>query len=111
MLKFCSIVNYKKMSITDHWENAVQTTVWGLKVILAFVLILHSRLGVMTSGQTPDCVLSETFPQKPEPVILCLQQQDRLALVLILDVPSKPNLRRIILSRLWVWDFYAFSTY
>ena len=50
----------------------------------AFVLILHSRLRGMTSGQTPDC--TDSCP-KTEPLILCLQQQ---------DVPSKPKLRGII---------------
>lgn len=56
------------MSITYHWETELQTTVWGLKVSLHFVL--HSRIRALTNGHTPDFALSESYPQKkktPEP--------------------------------------------
>lgn len=36
----------------------------GPKGDLAFVLIPHSKLRVMTTGQIPDCTLSDTRPQK-----------------------------------------------
>lgn len=60
ILKFSSSVNHKEMSITDHWREKKCGPDHCLKPQgdLSFVVILHSRARVMTSGQTADTNLN-----------------------------------------------------
>lgn len=53
----------------------------------------------MTTGLTPHDILSDIGPKKPELQILCLQQHNRLALVLISVVLSKTHFMCIIQKR------------